>query len=626
MTDSRMRRGATIRQRFGDVLAWLAFAALVWSAVSLLAGGFVFRAGALTLASRNPIRPFLVALALAIAARLLLGREAFAARLAGVLGPSSQRPAAIALAASFASFAVAVAWNTHAAGGSDSSCYVLQAEAFARGHASLPPVLSELPPGVGAAALAPTGFITSPEPPFAAVPICGAGLALLMAPALLVSRNLVFLVVPIFAALTVWLTFALGKALTDGVTGACAAVLLACSPIFLYQAVQPMSDVPATALWLAALVFVTRGTLRAAIAAGICASLAVLVRPNLAFLVLALPLLLKNGDSPRLQNEKRGLSPFPSRAENRPDFGDPGKRGLSPFFCFIAGGAPAAAIMIALNAARYGSPFASGYGGGGVLFQLSHVWPNLARYPRWLLETQTPVIVLALAGPWILWQRGRGRITLVGSVAVILTFATYLAYTVFDDWWYIRFLLPALPVLIVFAVVAVFAVAEWLPPLARRSPRSFVATFLCLVLGGWYLHVAQTRHVFELQALESRFRIAGEYARRALPANAVIFAVQQSGSIRFHGGRRTLAWDAVEPSALDASIGWLRARGFAPYIALEDAEESPFRTRFASQDCGQLDWPPLAEVHAPVRVKIYDPTERARYLSGTRMETQHIRQ
>ena len=48
-------------------------------------------------------------------------------------------------------------------------------------------------------------------------------------------------------------------------TGACAAVLLvACSPIFLYQAVQPMSDVPAAALWLAALVASAAGVERRA--------------------------------------------------------------------------------------------------------------------------------------------------------------------------------------------------------------------------------------------------------------------------------------------------------------------------------------------------------------------------
>src|SRR6187431_955876 len=62
--------------------------------------------------------------------------------------------------------------------------------------------------------------------------------------------------------------------------------------------------------------------------------------------------------------------------------------------------------MLAINAARYGSPLASGYGSTDVLFAWAHVAPNLARYPRWLLETHTPFVLLAAAGPW---RRGGDR-------------------------------------------------------------------------------------------------------------------------------------------------------------------------------------------------------------------------
>ena len=145
-----------------------------------------------------------------------------------------------------------------AAGGSDSSCYVLQAEAFAHGRATLSNPVAALLPDAPAAVFAPTGFVPSRAQPAEAVPICGPGLALVMAGAFVVHRDAVFLVVPVFAALLVWLTFVFGRRVDDEVTGAAAAVLLACSPIFLYQAVQPMSDVPAAAVWLAALVLLGR--------------------------------------------------------------------------------------------------------------------------------------------------------------------------------------------------------------------------------------------------------------------------------------------------------------------------------------------------------------------------------
>jgi hypothetical protein len=101
--------------------------------------------------------------------------------------------------------------------------------------------------------------------------------------------------------------------------------------------------------------------------------------------------------------------------------------------------------------------------------------------------------------------------------------------------------------------------------------------------------------------------------------------VQQSGSVRYHGGRATIAWDAIPPGALDATIAALGAAGRRAFIVLEDAEEPGFRARFAGEGSGLLDWPPRAEVHAPVRVRVYDPEDRARYRGGARIETEHIR-
>jgi hypothetical protein len=344
-----------------------------------------------------------------------------------------------------------------------------------------------------------------------------------------------------------------------------------------------MSDVPAAALWLAALVALSGHG--APVVAGICASAAVAMRPNVALLVLPLLVLL-------------------------PDW--------RAWLRFGLAAAPALAVLAMLNAVRYGSPLASGYGSTDVLFSMAHVVPNLRRYPWWLVETHTPFMALALLAP--LWMRrdARARVALAAGAAVILTVATYLAYTVFDDWWYIRFLMPALPVLLVLAV----SVALRAMP---RAYRAAGAAVLCVAIGGWCLSVARSRQVFELQRLEARFVIAGRYAARAFPSHAVVLAMQQSGSVRYHGGRATLAWDAVAPDALDETIDWLRANGHVPYIVLEDAEESRFRSRFAGERAGGLDWPPMAEVHAPVRVRIHDPAARVEYdKGGGRYPTEHI--
>jgi hypothetical protein len=592
--------GATIRYGAGRLLVFAGALAGAWSLVTLVAGGFVFRAGAMALSSRDPVRPLLAAVVLVGAARLLLTRSEFASIVGALTGDRDRFAARIACAAAVLVLIFSIAWNTRAAGGSDSSCYLLQASAFAGGRLTLTDPLSGVLPGATPAMFAPTGFVPSRITPFAAVPICGPGLALAMAAAAVGGRGAVFLVVPAFASLAVWLTFLLGRRMDDGVTGAAAAVLLAASPIFLYQSVQPMSDVPAAALWLASLVAIARGDPRGQIVAGLCASLAVLTRPNIALIVLPLVFLL---------------------VDRRVDLADAPEARRRAWLRFGLAAIPGLAAMAWLNAARYGSPVAFGYGSTDVLFSWAHVGPNLARYPRWLFETETPFIAAAVLAPW--WARRHAvhdRLVLVSMSAVVLTLGTYLAYTVFDDWWYTRFLLPALPILLVLSVAVLLE-------FDRGNPRvrAGAAIVTCVLLGAWDLQVARTRHVFDLQGLESRFVLAGRYAARALPPNAVVLAVQESGSLRYHGARSTIAWDAIPADALDRTIDALQQAGRPPYIVLEDAEEPRFRARFPSQRFGHLDWPPGAEVHAPVRVRFFDPAAREPYMRGVVRAVQLVR-
>jgi hypothetical protein len=278
--------------------------------------------------------------------------------------------------------------------------------------------------------------------------------------------------------------------------------------------------------------------------------------------------------------------------------------------------------MAWLNAARYGSFLTAGYGSTDILFSLAHIGPNLARYPRWLLETETPFVLAAVFVPW--WALRSPlrdlRLVIVLVSAVVLTVATYLAYTVFNDWWYIRFLLPALPALFILSV------AVCLEP-ARRHPRGRAAAAMAIAvgLGAWHVHIARTRSVFDLQGLESRFVVTGQYVARALPANAVVLAVQQSGSVRYYGGRSTIAWDAIPADALDRAIEALGRAGRPVFIILEDEEVPRFRERFATARLGGLDWPAHAEVHAPVRVHVYDAADRARHFGGGGVSTEHVR-
>ena len=200
--------------------------------------------------SRSWERPATIAVVLAVAGLFLL-RQSMRASLPAV---ARAVPAALVGWVLFASL-----WfGTYAAGGADSFGYLSQARLLAHGR------LTDTMPGHAnfdwpevPFTLTPLGYTRVGESD-TLIPVYPPGLPMLMAPLALIHRDAVFLLVPLCAALTIWLCILLGRELGDPVAGVLGALLVAVSPTFLLQAVQPMSDVPVSALWLSALLLARR--------------------------------------------------------------------------------------------------------------------------------------------------------------------------------------------------------------------------------------------------------------------------------------------------------------------------------------------------------------------------------
>jgi hypothetical protein len=499
--------------------------------------------------------------------------------------------AIVAIAAAVGAVAVAVRFESFVAGGSDSACYLSGARLLAHGAVrSEQPLARAAPWPRAAATFTPAGHIPSPADPAAVVPICPPGLPLLMAVSLTLART-PFLVVPLLGALTVWLAFVVGRSVDRPFTGAAAAVLTACSPIFLYQVVQPMTDVPAAAWWLLAIAC-TVGTERRTprpLAAGLAVSMAVLTRPNLVPLagVLLVYLLVTAARDRRL---RIGAA-------------------------FGLGLAPGVIALAVIQHAMYGSALATGYGAPERLFALSNVLPNFRRYSLWLFSTHTPLLLLAAAAPVILRRRAEAAMLLIFALA---TLACYLPYVVFNDWWYIRFLLPAIPPLVILSVAVLREIAR---RVAGRLDTLAAAGAVCALGIAWIL-AARSGRAFEVGALERHYRNAGRYVADRLPERAAIITVKNSGSVHYYAGRPTLSWDTLEPQTLDTVLAFLRDQKYQPYLLLESDEEPAFRARFSGSAAGGLDWPPAAQIGRTIR--IYDPADRARFFADGRVRTDFV--
>ena len=286
---------------------------------------------------------------------------------------------------------------------------------------------------------------------------------------------------PLFGVLLVMAVSAVGARFGARV-GLASAVLTAASPIVLYQVIQPMTDVPAAALWCLAVALATGTTTRGPLMAGLVTSAAILVRPNL------LPLGLLIGLYVLFRPERT----FAQRA----------RAGLA----YALASAPGCIGVLLVQQALFGSPFASGYGNLDRLFAWSNVVPNAERYFTWLVQSHTPAVLVALLAPLML--PGSLSLLLLGLVAANLLL--YLPYVVFEHWSFLRFLLPTLP----FAIVLTVAVADAAWRRARWPAPRLALAALTAALAGVFVVQAREHDAFRLGQIESRFARGGWYRVR----------------------------------------------------------------------------------------------------------------
>ena len=542
-----------LRERWAGVIGAVVVVTSVYAIFVWLTGGYRVRVAGLRLSSHSWQRPATVAaigfVILVVSTRAQLGAAVRSS--AGALESSPFARWIGALAAGW-TLVVGIGFGTFANGGADSYGYVGQARLFAQGRLTdtIPVSRDYQWPNVEYT-LTPLGF-TKGQSPGVIAPLYPPGLPLLLAPFSAWSEDAIYCVVPFFGVLLIWMTYRFGVAIGDAMAGGLAAILLALNPTFLFQLVQPMSDVPCAACWLAALVVAARGSRAGAAGSAALSSLAILIRPNLAPLALLIAALaVGSGSSDRVRRA----------------------------VLFVAALAPGLVVLGWIQQVRYGLPWASGYGSPSDMFSLEYVVPNLARYPRWLTEGETPFIWLSIAGPIWIVRRAKSRLlSWIGFGVGIAVWLAYLPYMFFQshEWFYTRFLLPAIAIMIVFASACALDVIRRLPAICRLA----VVALLTIAVGGSSLRYAERNGAFEIRKQEQKYPLAGEFVRTKAPSNAFVLAAQHSGSIRYYANRPTLRWDLLSPTRLDQALATFRTQGYEPLLVVDVGEYEVFRDRF----------------------------------------------
>ncbi len=502
------------------------------------------------------------------------------------------------------SLSLSINANLFVAGGTDSSGYISAADLWRRAEVHRPEPLAFWPAWPHTIdSTAPVGYRPGPIRG-TEVQVYPFGFPLLIAAATAIGGPLAaHLVAPVMGALLVLCTFALGRLIAGNLAGLVAAVLVAASPITLFQMVDAMSDVPAAACWAGAWLLAARGTVGGSATAGLLAALAMTMRPNLA------PLAIVVATVACVAASSRG-----ALAE---------KRRWWAAAAFIAAAAMGPALVLWSQSALYGNAVASGYPGQAGFFALAHVLPNAALYLRLLATTHTlvPLVGLFLV-PLVIFRPGTAPLlpaarlmTLSAAALLLCNYALYLPYLPFDHWPFLRFLLPGLVALFVLYGSLTAYLTHRVALRSRWLAAAVPIAALAIVFHGLPL----ARYALNDWRAQARVRLLGHYLDAALPETAAVFAAVHSGSVAHYTGRDIVRLDLIDPAALDQTIDALARRGRRPVFVLDQALEfSAFQQRFGGSRFGRLDWAPRAVFTSTTSVWYLDAADLAGHRGGER--------
>jgi hypothetical protein len=483
---------------------------------------------------------------------------------------------------------VTIRYNSFIPWGTDSGAYVTAAHDWARADLFHPQTLVYRFPWAETDVESPFGHRRG-ETRGTYTGIYPLGYPLLLAAALKLGGELApYVVAPIFAGVLAWCAFLLGRALATAWAGVLAAAFIGASPVTLGLAVMPMSDVPATAFWAISWLMSLRVGHGAAMAAGACTAMAVMIRPNLAPLAIVVAASVAASQRERLSHVSARLAIYGLTAA------------LGP------------AVLMWSQAVLYGGPFNSGYGvAAEFFFSAERIPQNAYGYVEKFtgLHTSLPLAGLLTLPVMIVLARRRQAsraqvsIALAAAAIIAINYAFYLPYLSFPDWQSLRFMLPAM--------------LDWLRLVIARY--RWWAAPLAVVPMYWVLVTPynEIRAMLFQAGLHIRLELMGRYLRAALPPNAVILTYLHSGAVAFYTGKPIIRTDTIGATALDRIVADLRRGGFSPALVFDLAYEyAPLEEKFRSSPLLKLDWQPRAEFATLLGAYYYDIAARERFLSG----------
>ena len=324
-----------------------------------------------------------------------------------------------------------------------------------------------------------------------------------------------------------------------------AVVALYLCPLFIFGALQPYSELPALTWSLATLYAAMRANDRPlwAICCGAAFSVAVLVRPT--NILLALPILLAS--------ELR----------------------LKRMIWLGLGSVPGGLWLLYLNWRLYGSPFTTGQ--ASLLQQLSigYVPHNLAHFGRWTFVLLGPLALSSLALLYFRQLGARDYLLHACWILGLVGFYAFYSDAGLDAWWWLRYLLPAYPSLIILATAGLreiwIRVFQSYPTVRRWS----IAAAIIMLSFGWEIIFIPRVGGGELLSMGQwwkLYRDGPHWTRANMRPDAIIVCSDFSGAFYYYTDFTVLNYGIMDTSKSREFFRAVSEQGRPVYAVLSDFE------------------------------------------------------
>lgn len=435
-------------------------------------------------------------------------------------------------------------WSKQApyAAGADASGYMSFARLLSEGRITQPPLTM----GFSEADISdrrlyePLGY-TYPTDEMTLVPTYPSGFPLLIAAfSLLMGHDHAVSAVMLLAFVSCgFMTYLLGRRLGLSPPYALLAyIAMTGSSLTIFMGLVPMTDVLSASLLTLCCFLATnvhRGV-RWGFLAGFVLALAILVRPTNSLVILAIPA-------------------FVGRAA-----------GWKTWLAILAGGIPGLAWLLFLNTTLYGSPLATGYGSILPLLKTEYLVTNLKHFAIWLTILFTPLVTWPFLGSPLLGKPLRQKsLPLILWAAPFLVFFSFYSFSS-NDWWFTRFLLPAMPACVIGSALVWHETAQRY--LSDRA-KQWAPWILTMIVAVSHLAIVNWKGADDIRKGHIVYQQTGAWINEHTEVGDGILCMQFSGALRYYTDNRPiLRFDFLDEHSWNAIVSTARSKRLGIFAVL----------------------------------------------------------